>query len=165
MNFSSLGEFFYKLYNRCLMVMFIPIAVFLAVYYFLLIGKFVAIIQDEQMIMIILIAFPILSIINLTIVHLVVATRFKALLPEPSLGIRLEKYFSVGFIRLAALASDSVLMAVGLALTGHAYFTIYFSVLLLWLFFIWPIPKRVSKDLQLKGDEKKMVLTKGEAFR
>lgn len=165
MNFSTLGEFFYKLYNRCLLIMFVPIGVFLAVYYFLLIGKLAAIIQDEQMIMIILILFPVIAVINLTIVHLVVARRFKALLPEPSLGIRLEKYFEVGFIRLAALASDSVLMAVGLALTGHAYFTIYFSVLLLWLFFIWPIPKRVSKDLKLKGDEKKMVITKGEAFR
>ncbi|NOS90895.1 MAG: hypothetical protein HOP30_03135 [Cyclobacteriaceae bacterium] len=145
--------------------MFIPIAVFLAVYYFLLIGKWTAIIQDEQIVTIILIVFPILAIISLTIVHLVVASRFKALLPEPSLGIRLEKYFSVGFIRLAALASDSVLMAAGLALTGNSYFTLYFTALLLWLCFIWPTPGRVSKDLKLRGDEKKMVISKGEAFR
>ncbi len=165
MNFNSLGELFYKLYNRCLAVMFIPIAVFLAVYYFLLIGKWTAIIQDEQLVTVILIIFPVLTVINLTIVHLVVASKFKALLPEPSLGIRLEKYFSIGFIRLAALASDSVLMAAGLALTGHSYFTLYFIGLLVWLFFIWPRPSRVSKDLQLRGDEKKMVITKGEAFR
>lgn len=165
MNFSTLGEFFYKLYNRCLLVMFIPIGVFLAVYYFLLVGNLTAIIQDEELIQVILIAFPIISVINLTIVHLVAAARFKALIPEPSLGIRLEKYLSAGFIRISSLASGSVLMAIGLALTSHAYFTIYFSISLLWLFFIWPTPSRVSKDLKLKGDEKKMVLTKGEAFR
>jgi hypothetical protein len=165
MNFSSLGEFFYKLYNRSLMLMFIPIAAFLVVYYFLLVGKLTPIIQDETVILIILIAFPVIVIINLTIVHLVAASRFKTLWAEPSLGIRLEKYFSVGFIRLAALASDSVLMAAGLAFTGHSFFTIYFSALLLWLFFVWPTPRRVSKDLKLKGDELKMVITKGEAFR
>lgn len=165
MNFSSLGEFFYKLYNKCLAVMFIPIAVFLAIYYFLLTGKWMAIIQDEQIVTIILIVFPILAIVNLTIVHLVVTSKFKPLLAELSLGIRLEKYFSVGFIRLAALASDSVLMAAGLALTGHSYFTLYFTGLLVWLFFIWPTPSRVSKDLKLRGDEKKMVMSKGEAFR
>jgi hypothetical protein len=165
MNFSTLGEFFYKLYNRCLLVMFIPIGVFLAVYYLLLVGKVTPILQEEEVIQVILIGFPLLFIINLTIVHLVAASRFKALMPEPSLGIRLEKYLSAGFIRIKALAAGSVFMAIGLVLTGHPYFTIYFSISLLWLFFIWPKPARVSKDLKLKGDEQKMVLTKGEAFR
>ena len=76
--------------------------------------------------------------------------------------------FRLGFVRAEESVSTSpgsVLMAIGLALTSHAYFTIYFSISLLWLFFIWPTPSRVSKDLKLKGDEKKMVLTKGEAFR
>jgi predicted lysophospholipase L1 biosynthesis ABC-type transport system permease subunit len=145
--------------------MFVPIGIFLAIYYFLLIGSLTAILPDEEIIQVILILFPALAVMNLTIVHLVAARRFKALMPEPSLGIRLEKYFAVGSIRVKSLAASSVLMAVGLALTDHAYFTIYFSVLLLWLFFIWPTPKRVSKDLKLKGDEQKMVITKGEAFR
>lgn len=165
MNFSSLREFFYKLYNRCLLIMFVPIGVFLVIYYFLLINQLKAILQEEEIILVILILFPIVAIINLTIVHLVAVRRFKALMPEPSLGIRLEKYFSIGSIRISSLAANSVLMAVGLALTDHAYFTIYFSFLLVWLFFIWPTPKRVSVDLKLKGDEQKMVMTKGEAFR
>ncbi|MFN7655940.1 MAG: hypothetical protein ACK5PC_22075 [Cyclobacteriaceae bacterium] len=165
MNFSTLGEFFYKLYNRCLLVMFIPIGVFLTVYYLLLVGKVTPILREEEVIQVILVVFPLLFIINLTIVHLVAASRFKALMPEPSLGIRLEKYLSAGFIRIKALAAGSVFMAIGLVLTGHPYFTIYFSISLLWLFFIWPTPGRVSKDLKLKGDEQKMVLTKGEAFR
>jgi len=38
-------------------------------------------------------------------------------------------------------------------------------LILVWLYVQWPSPKRVSKDLELRGDEEKMVLTKGEAFK
>jgi hypothetical protein len=165
MNFSSLREFFYKVYNICLIVMFIPIAVFLAAYYLLLTNKVSAIVVEENMLNTILVTFPIIAIFILTIVHLQAGKRFSRLMPEPSLGIRLEQYFPIAFLRIAGVVISSTLMALGLFLTGNEYFTIYFSVLLIWLFFIWPTPTRVSKDLKLKGDEQKMVLTKGEAFK
>jgi hypothetical protein len=56
-------------------------------------------------------------------------------------------------------------MAAGLFLTGSEWFAIYFLGLVVWLVFQWPSPRRVSKDLKLRGDEKQMVLTKGEAFK
>jgi hypothetical protein len=147
------------------MVMFIPITVFLTIYYLFLTGKIVALELGDTLVQGILLIFPLLSILTLTIVHLVTAKKFKVLTAEPSLGIRLEKYFSIAFLRIVGLVQASLLMAIGLFLTGSEYFTIYFSALLIWLFFIWPTPKRVCKDLKLKGDESKMVLTKGEAFK
>jgi hypothetical protein len=56
-------------------------------------------------------------------------------------------------------------MAAGLYFTSHEFFGIYFGVIILWSVFIWPSPRRVCKDLKLKRDEEKMVMTKGEAFK
>ncbi len=165
MNYSSLGEFFYKLYNICLLMMFVPVAAFLLVYYLVLTGKTGAIIQSEQIIQYTLIGFPILAVLDLTIVNLVVKKRFSLLSKELSLGVRLEKYFAIGIIRISAVVATSMFMAAGLYITGHEYFTLYFLALLIWLYFQWPTPARVSQDLKLRGDEEKMVLTKGEAFK
>jgi len=165
MNYSSIKEFFYKLYNICLLMMFLPAGAFLVVYYLTLTGKISPVIQTEKVQLIILVSFPILAILDLTIVHWVVRKRFLVLRKEISLGIRLEKYFSIASIRISAIVATSLFMAAGLYLTGHEYFTIYFLLILVWLYVQWPSPKRVSKDLELRGDEEKMVLTKGEAFK
>lgn len=165
MNYSSLREFFYKLYNICLLMMFVPIGTFLVIYYLLLTNQISPTIQSELVERIILIAFPILAIIDLTIVHLVVRRKFLLLNREISLGVRLEKYFSVAVIRLSAIVATSLFMAAGLFLTGSEWFAIFFLVLVIWLAFQWPTPQRVSKDLKLRGDEEQMVLTKGEAFK
>ncbi len=165
MNFSSLREFFYKVYNICLLVMFMPIAVFLSVYYLLITNVITEMVIEGDMLNAILVVFPIVAIFILTIVHLLARKRFVKLIPEPSLGIRLEKYFSIAFLRIIGVVISSILMALGLFLTGSEYFTIYFLVLLIWLFFVWPTPTRVSTDLKLRGDEHKMVVSKGEAFK
>ncbi|NOS56338.1 MAG: hypothetical protein HOP37_08800 [Cyclobacteriaceae bacterium] len=165
MNYSSLREFFYKLYNICLLMMFLPIGTFLVIYYLLLTNQISPSIQSEQVEQIILIVFPILAVLDLTIVHLVVRRKFSLLNREISLGVRLEKYFSVAVIRLSAIVATSLFMAAGLFLTGSEWFAIFFLVLVIWLAFQWPTPRRVSKDLKLRGDEEQMVLTKGEAFK
>ena len=165
MQYNSLKEFFYKLYNICLMMMFLPIAAFLIIYYLTLTGKLEPAIQTGKVINIILISFPVITILDLTIVHLVVKRRFGILNKEMSLGIRLEKYFSVAFIRISAIVATSIFMAAGLYLTGSELFTLYFLFILLLLYFQWPTHYRVSKDLKLKSDEEKMVLTKGDAFQ
>ena len=165
MNFTSLGEFFYKLYNICLLMMFIPVAAFLFIYYLVLTGKVIATIESQRVTEVILILFPVLAVLDLTIVHWVSRRRFAVLGKEVSLGVRLEKYFSIASIRISACVATSLFMAAGLFLTGNELFSIYFFVLLIWTAFQWPTPRRVSADLKLKGDEEKMVLTKGEAFK
>jgi hypothetical protein len=165
MNYSSLREFFYKLYNICLLMMFLPIGTFLVIYYLLLTNQITPSIQSELVERIILIAFPILAVLDLTIVHLVVRKKFSLLNKEISLGVRLEKYFSVAVIRLSAIVVTSLFMAAGLFLTGSEWFAMYFLGLVIWLVLQWPSPRRVSKDLKLRGDEEQMVLTKGEAFK
>jgi hypothetical protein len=165
MNFSSLTEFFYKVYNLCLFMLLVPMAAFLFVYYLVLTGKISPTIESEIVLQTILISFPVLVILDLTIVHLVVRKRLVLLAKEVSLGIKLEKYFAVVTPRISAVVATALFMAAGLYMTTHELFTIYFLLLLVWLAFQWPTPRRVSKDLKLKGDEETMVLTKGEAFK
>jgi len=82
-------------------MMFIPIGTFLVIYYLFLTNQISPSIQSELVERIILIAFPILAVLDLTIVHLVVRKKFSLLNKEISLGVRLEKYFSVAVIRLS----------------------------------------------------------------
>ncbi|MFM9837971.1 MAG: hypothetical protein ACKVOQ_06880 [Cyclobacteriaceae bacterium] len=165
MNYSSLTEYFYKVYNLCLFMLLLPVAAFLFVYYLVLTGKISASIESEMVLQIILISFPILVILDLTIVHLVVRKRLASLAKEVSLGIKLEKYFAAVTPRISAVVATALFMAAGLYITTHELFTIYFLLLIVWLAFQWPTPRRVSKDLKLKGDEETMVMTKGEAFK
>ena len=165
MQFNSLTEYFYKVYNLCLLMLLIPVASFLFVYYLVLTGKITPTIQSELVLKIILICFPILVALDLTIVHLVVKRRLALLVKEVSLGIKLEKYFATITPRISAVVATALFMAAGLYITTNELFTIYFLLLVIWLAFQWPTPRRISKDLKLRGDEETMVLTKGEAFK
>lgn len=165
MNYTSLIEYFYKLYNRCLSLMFMLVAGFLYLYNLVLNDRVEPIMDARELTDMILIVFPAIAIIDLTIVHWLTAKRLEQFMAEPSLGLRLDRYVKVVTFRTAAIAVASVLMAIGLFLTHHKYFTIYFVLIVLWTVWQWPTPRRVCRDYRLKGDEKQMVLTKGEAFK
>ncbi len=165
MIFSSLKEFFYKLYNLFLISMLIPMLLFIAIYYVLLSNTISPYITDKDAVQILVVTFPILAVIALTIVHWSASVRLKVLSREPSLGIKLEEYPSAASLRLKGCVFSSLLMAVGLFFTNHQYFGIYFGLIILWVGFIWPSPRRVCKDLRLKRDEAELVRSKGEAFK
>ncbi len=164
MIFSSLREFFYKLYNIFLISMLIPMLLFIGIYYVLLTNMVAPFITDDDAVQILVVTFPILALIALTIVHWSASARLKALSREPSLGIKLEDYLSAASLRLKGCVFSSLLMAVGLFFTNHQYFGIYFGLIILWVIVIWPSPRRVCKDLKLKRDEEELVRSKGEAF-
>jgi hypothetical protein len=81
------------------------------------------------------------------------------------LGIKLEKMGSVLKAKMAVLSTLILLMPVNLLLTNEDYFAIAFGLLSLWYFMQWPTPIRISRLLKLKGDEKTMVITRGDAFK
>lgn len=145
--------------------MFVPVAGFLYVYQLVLTHQLQPTIQSEQVTEFVLILFPVLALLDLTIVHWVVKKRLLTLVKEASLGIRMEKYVSIATIRISASVATSLFMAAGLYMTNHEYFSIYFLVIILWTAFNWPTPKKICRDYKLKGDEEKMVLTKGDAFK
>jgi hypothetical protein len=165
MNFSSLKEYFYKLYNSGMKHMLVPILVFLGLYYIFLSGIISPFLVQEEVVIALLIAYPVVVVVALTIVHLGIQRRLKANSNLVGLGNKLDFFYELTRTKMKAALWISMFIASGFLLTAHAWFSIYFSCVFLWFLFQWPSPRKASNQLKLRGDERKMVMTKGEAFR
>jgi hypothetical protein len=102
MNFGSLKEYFYKLYNRCFLFVLLPLAVFIYVYFQLQARIFFPPIQDEIIIQTGVLVLFVIAMIYLTTVHWLTRKRLKKYALEKGLGIKLDKYGDVIFMRFAA---------------------------------------------------------------
>lgn len=164
MKFSSIKEYFYKLYNVCYLATLIPLGAFIYLYLKLQDGNVNAFIQDAQQVLIIqIVAFLFVALI-LTIVHLVTKKKLKTLSRELSLGNRMDRYFYLALNRIGTGAFTSLMMGGGLMATGSEVFSIFFLAILLWMALQWPTPKKLCVELSLKGDEREMVLYKRESL-
>jgi hypothetical protein len=164
MNFSSLKEYFYRLYNACLLRLLIPMGAFLVIYYLSLSGLISPYIRKESLVNFLKFTYLILILITLTIVHLEVYKRLKHHSQVVGLGNKLDLYYLIVQTKMKTVLGISLFLAAGLLFTGHEWFTIYFGGMIIWFLFQWPTPKTVSRQLRLKGDERTMVITKGDAF-
>ncbi|HEV8514724.1 MAG TPA: hypothetical protein VGQ59_15680 [Cyclobacteriaceae bacterium] len=164
MNFSSLKEYFYRLYNACLLRLLITIGVFLVIYYLSLSGSISPYIREESLVDFLRFTYLVLILITLTIVHLEVYKRLKHHSQLVGLGKKLDHYYLIVKTRMKTITGISLFLAAGLLFTGHEWFTIYFGGMIGWFLFQWPTPRTVSRQLKLKGDERTMVITKGDAF-
>lgn len=165
MNFSSLKEYFYKQYNACLLRMLLPMGVFLLVYYLSLSETISPYIQVEELIDFLRYTYLALILITLTIVHLEIYRRLKSHAKVVGLGKKLDLYNSVVRMRMKTFLAISLFLAAGFFFTGHPWFSIYFACMIGWFLVQWPTPQNVSNQLKLRGDERTMVMTKGEAFK
>lgn len=164
MNFISLKEYFYKLANRCYLLILLPLAGFIYLYYQLLEMKIIPLVQDESIIVIIQVTLIGLSLVNLTTVHWVSRRRLKKFSAEVGLGRKLDHYYEIIMLRMSSCSASSLAMAIGLRMTGSEWFAIFFIVMLGWVRLQWPSSKRACRDMALKGDEYEMVLFKKDKF-
>jgi hypothetical protein len=164
MKFNSVKEYFLKLNNTGYQLMMIPLILFI---YFYTQSYF----YDSQPLIepplgdYLLLIFIGLSVVVLTMVQ--IHTRKKAIriATEVGLGIKLEKLGSVLIVRMVWKAVVTLLMPLGLVATGNQLFSVLFGVTLAWFFLQWPTPGRISDLLKLRGDEREMVMSRGEAFK
>jgi hypothetical protein len=165
MKFNSVKEYFYKLNNTGYQLMMVPLILF--IYHYASVYAFAThtIIQDVRVAQYLLVSVATLGLITLTAVHFWVQSQAQKISLKTGLGLKLELLGSVLMRRLIALALITLLMPLGLMLTHHIGFTVGFVVALVWYFFNWPTPTKVCHLLNLKGDEKEMVLSRGEAFK
>ena len=77
---------------------------------------------------------------------------------------KMDKYYYLSLGRIMTGALASVVVAIGLLLTGSEIFSVFFLGILLWMTYQWPTPKRMCAELLLKGDEREMVLYKRESL-
>jgi hypothetical protein len=165
MNFNSVKEYFYKLNNTGYQLMMVPLLVFIYHYASAYAFNTRVLITNTVLTSSILIGVVAVVLLSLTVVHFFVRVRAAKISKQTGLGLKLEQLGSVLMTRLITLALSTLTMPVGLVLTHHIGFTVGFVVLLAWFFFNWPTTTQVSNLLKLKGDEKEMVLSRGEAFR
>ncbi len=165
MKFNSVKEYFYKLNNTGYQLMMVPLILFIGYYsqsYFFD-TKFK--IDAPELVAYLQFAFLGFAVIALTTVQLIFRNKVRKVASEIGLGIKLEKLGSLLKARMIWQALMALLMPLGLVLTDDPLFVIFFGLALTWYFIHWPSPWKVSKLLHLRGDEKEMVLSRGEAFK
>ncbi len=165
MKFGTVQEYFSKLYTMGFQLMMLPLILFIA-YYAQWIIKMPGLVKlDKEISNALLITLVCLSVIVISIVQMLTQKKAKQIAKEVGLGIKLEKMGSVLKTKMATLSTMTILMPLMLLFTDEKYFAMAFGVLLFWYFLQWPTPGRVSRLLKLKGDEKAMVLSRGDAFK
>ncbi len=164
MEFGSIKEYFYKLYNACYALTLIPLCIFIFIYLKMQAGKNNYLIQEPDWILIAQVFFFLVGLIILTSVHLLVRKKMKHFAKEFSLGKKMDHYYRLSLTRIGSGSLISALSGGALFLTGSEIFSVYFLLILLWMAYHWPSPRRLSSELMLKGDEREMVLYKRESF-
>ncbi len=165
MKFGTVREYFSKLYTMGFQLMMLPLITFI-LYYAQWIIKMPELVKlDKEISNALLITLGCLSVIVISIVQILTLKKAKQIARVVGLGIKLEKMGSVLKTKMATLSTLILLMPLMLVFTDENYFAIAFVVLSLWYFLQWPTPGRVSRLLKLKGDEKAMVISRGDAFK
>jgi hypothetical protein len=161
MKFSSIKEYFYKLQSRCYALLLLSLCFMIGFY---LIKHFIITdfkIQDEETKFLVRIILPMIGLVELTSVHLLTLFQFQKVRKIPSLGDRLDQCATLATIRMAVGVTTCLIMIVGLALTESEMFVALFALCLLFIFLQRLNPDKICNQLQLKGDERQLIL-KGE---
>jgi hypothetical protein len=165
MKFNSVKEYFLKLNNTGYQLMMVPLLVF--IYHYAAMYAFTTRvwISDTTVALYLLSGVGVMACVTLTAVHFFVRLHATKISKQTGLGLKLEQLGGVLMKRLIMLGLITLLMPLGLVFTHHIGFTLGFVIMMALFFLHWPTPTQVSNLLKLKGDEKEMVLSRGEAFK
>lgn len=165
MNFETITGYFYKLYNICYFIVLIPMGLFIFLYVKLNNQSMAPLIGDQNMILIIQIVLAGMGLVDLLVIGYVQRKKIQRIALQASLRVKMEDYAGVAILRIAAGSVACLVMATGFALTSSEWFTVFLVLILVWLTFQWPTPRKMSGDLKLKGDERDVILYKRDLFK
>lgn len=165
MNFTSIKEYFYKLYNICYVLVLAPLAVFLFLYYQMQVEKILPFIQDQNTLLKVERGLLLLAPIVLTTVHLYLRKRLVKVGKEVGLGDKMDLYFPLALLRTAMGSFVTFLMSIGFYLTGSIWCAVACCVTMLWIAWQWPSPKRFCNDLSVRNDERELMLKSKDSFK
>lgn len=160
MKYNSVPEYFYKLHSRLYALVLIPLLTFVILYWKMKTGDITALLQDEAFKQLLLLVFIIAVLMEWIVSFFLFKKNLKSILTLGSLGERLDRYYTFTLIRFSLMISGLLLLAVGFFLTEDQYFSILFVGSLVAIAFFWPTSAKVCDDLNLKGDERKLILYK-----
>jgi hypothetical protein len=161
MKYNSIREFFYKLNNRLFALTLVPLLVFVILYWQIqegtLQGPFYF---EETLNKVLMIVLGVVVFLDWMISFFTFGKRLKFIKRIQSLGVRLERYYSLTIFRFVIILSGSLASAICFTLTENQNFTIIGIANMILLLLLWPRVSKVCNDLQLKGDERTLVFYK-----
>jgi hypothetical protein len=157
MNFLTIGQYFNKLQSALLFILIVPLLIFTTLYLF---AHGMA--EDQLSEYYIVISAAV--VLDWFMAVVIFNKKIKSARNQQGLGAKLDKYFKLTIVRYSVLSSASLLLAVGLYLSGSDVFMAMYMVGLLIAGILWPTSRRVSDDLKLRGDEREMVYYKKDTF-
>lgn len=160
MKYNSVPEYFYKLYGRLYALILLPLVCFGLLYWEMKTGNIEAFSQDIQLNQLLLLAIIVVLLTEWIVSFFLFRSKLKSILTLGSLGARLDHYYRFTLVRFSLLVSGLILLAAGFFITRDQYFTILFVGSMVGLGVLWPTSAKVCDDLNLKGDERKLVLYK-----
>lgn len=165
MKFNSVKEFFYRLNNTGYQLMMVPLILFIYFYAQSYFYNGQLWIESEVIVTYLIFGIGVIALVILTTVHIHTERKAKSVATLVGLGIKLEKVGSLLLRKMVWQFVVVTLMPLGLVATGNQIFSIFFGLTLAWYFIQWPTPEKVSNLLNLRGDEKEMVISRGDAFK
>jgi hypothetical protein len=161
MKYNSIGEYFYRLSNRCLALILLPVVVilicyFLNQYFSLALPLSEQVLGDWE-----ILAIEISGILVLTILFLAISARkLRKLKSEPGLGKRMAGYIVIVMARAWTFSAMLLIIGVTVFLTGKLIFLYPLPYVGLLFLIYWPSPGRMAADLRLKSEERDIIKNK-----
>jgi hypothetical protein len=163
MNYNSVPEYFYKLYNRLYILVLIPLLTLTIVYWFAHTGEtevLWGVSPDWDQVWLIPVVVIVVAEWSGSIFFF--RSSLKKILTIDSLGDRLDKYHMLTLARFSIVVSSLFILVLIFYFTHSHYIILLFIAVTLSLVFFWPTSAKVCADLKLKGDERTLVLYKME---
>lgn len=160
MKYNSVPEYFYKLHSRLYALVLIPLLLFVVLYWKMKTGDIKGLSQDSGFNYLLLLAFIVIVLVDWIAAFFIFRRNIKSILTLGSLGERLDHYHRFTLLRFSFMVSGLVLLAVGFYLTQDQYFTVLFVASIIGLALFWPTSAKVCDDLNLKGEERRLILYK-----
>ena len=157
MSFITITQYFNKLHSTLFVLLMVPLLVFIALYLTADATPPLARAEFQIIIASVVLAdwFAAMKIFN---------KKIKSARIDQGLGAKLDKYFRSTIVCYSLLSFASLMLALGFYFSGNDLFTAAYLAGLFLAGIRWPTGRKVSKDLQLKGDEREMVYFKKDKF-
>lgn len=155
MQYNSVTDYFSRLQTRSLIVLFVSVLTFLALFYLLMMENLTPVMVDENGF--ISYAFIAFAIMDASMSVVLTRLLLKGAKPLQSLGERLDRYAQVNLIRFVMLFSGSLFLTVALYLGGDQRIALVYFFYLLFFLFAWPTRSRLCDELQLKESEREVI--------
>lgn len=160
MKYNSVPEYFVKLYNRLYAIVLLPLITFAVLYWYANLPDTEPVLRDEVFNRILLLGFSMVVLIDWLVSFFLFKSGLKSILTIGSLGERLDRYYTLSMVRFLINVSGLFILVIGFYLTEDQYFSLLFAGSLLSLAFFWPTSAKVCEDLNLKGEERRLILYK-----